>query len=69
MHMLYKSPGRALQGLRGINTGPLWKKVVHYEKYGGKFYHVYFSVASFVFDLKIVIFFSLDNSGFSENWD
>ena len=24
--MFYKSPGRALQDLRGINTGPLWKK-------------------------------------------
>ena len=23
--MLYKSPGRALQDLWGINTGPLWK--------------------------------------------
>jgi hypothetical protein len=35
--MHYKSPGKALQNLRGINTGSLWKKVVHYEKYGGKF--------------------------------
>jgi hypothetical protein len=26
MHMFYKSPDRALQDLRGINTGPLWKK-------------------------------------------
>jgi len=23
MHMFYKSPGRALRDLRGINTGPL----------------------------------------------
>jgi hypothetical protein len=37
MPMLYKSPGRALQDLRGINTGHYGKKVVHYEKNGAKF--------------------------------
>ena len=32
MPMFYKSPGRALRDLRGINTGHYGKKVVHYEK-------------------------------------
>jgi hypothetical protein len=35
--MFYKSPGRALQDLLGFNTGPLWKKMIHYEKNGAKF--------------------------------
>jgi hypothetical protein len=34
--MFYKSPGRALQDLRGINTGHYGKKVVHYEN-GAKY--------------------------------
>ena len=34
--MFYKSTGRALHDLRGINTGPLWKKVVNYERNGAK---------------------------------
>jgi hypothetical protein len=33
MHMFYKSPGRVLQDLRGINTGPLWKKIVASGQY------------------------------------
>jgi hypothetical protein len=37
MPMLYKSPGRALQDLRGINTGHYGKKVVHYEKMAPNF--------------------------------
>jgi hypothetical protein len=35
--MFYKSLGRALRDLRGINTGHYGKKVVHYEKNGAKF--------------------------------
>ena len=37
MPMFYKSPGRALRDLRGINTGHYGKIVVHYEKNGAKF--------------------------------
>jgi hypothetical protein len=37
MPMFYKSPGRALLDLWGINTGHYGKKVVHYEKNGAKF--------------------------------
>ena len=37
MPMSYKSPGRALRDLRGINTVHYGKKVVHYENKGAKF--------------------------------
>ena len=33
MHMFYKSPGRVLQYLQGINTGPLWKQIVASGQY------------------------------------
>ena len=33
MHMFYNSPVMVLQDLRGINTGPLWKKIVASGQY------------------------------------
>ena len=50
MPMFYKSPGRALRDLRGINTGHYGKKVVHNENNGTKCYHVLLRFVSFVFD-------------------
>jgi hypothetical protein len=53
--MFYKSPGRALQDLRGINTGTIMEKKWSIMNEMGPNFNTLLEFVSFVFDLKIVI--------------
>ena len=53
--MFYKSPGRALQDLRGINTGTIMEKSGPLWTKWGQILTRYLSFVGFA--LKIVIFF------------